>query len=201
MLFDSKDEKITRLDKKIYGMERRMEQGLQRMNETITTLKEIIIKLQTENTQLRSERDFLVERHKKMLRRVPVPDLAGEISERLVKPAAGRIKENAEFVQLLAKEGFVEIREKRAPPKRKPLDNPAKELKEIIAGTPKQSHGKTVDRLFEMVSSAGRIRSDEAARRLNVHEVQVEEWARILEDHELITVRKTPLGKLELSKV
>ena len=200
MLFDTKDDKITKLDKKVYDMEKRMEQNFHRMNETIRTLNEVIIRLQTENIRLRGERDFLVERHKKMLKRVPVPDLAGEIRERLVKPAAGKIRENADFVQLLAKEGFVEIEELKPVEKREYRKDPAKELKDHIEG-PQVSQGKSIERLFELVSTAGRIRVDEAARKLNVHEVQIEEWGKILEDHDLVIMKKSPTGKLELAKV
>src|SRR3990167_5845642 len=113
MIFDSKDDKVNRLKKDVHDMERRVESSLQKMNETIKTLNDIILRLQRENVQLRSERDFLVERHKKMLKRVPVPDLAAEINEKLVKPAAGKIKENVDFVQLLAKEGFVDRKSTR----------------------------------------------------------------------------------------
>lgn len=201
MLFETKNEKMEKLEKKVLDTEKRVEQNLNRMNGTIVTLKEIIIHLQRENTQLRSERDFLVERHKKMLRRVPVPDLAKEVNERLVKPAVGKIKENAEFVQLLAKEGFVEIKDpEEIKEEKKRYKNPAKEIKEHIMEAPKPNYGKTIDGLFDIVSKAGKIRSDEAARKLNVHEVQIDEWAKILEEHELITVKKH-FGKLELAKI
>lgn len=176
-----------------------MDDSLRKMNDTIKSLNDIILRLQRENVQLRSERDFLVERHKKMLKRVPVPDLAGEINEKLVKPAAGKIKEEAEFVQLLAKEGFVELKE----PKKPALSetDPIKELKETIIDVSKKNYGKTIDALFELVSKSGKLRSNEAARKLGVHEVQIEEWAKILEEHELVAVKKTPLGKIELSKI
>src|SRR3989339_1417298 len=111
MLFGTKDDKIESLEKKIRDMEKKLEAGMKNVDDTVSTLNQIILKLQVENTRLRGERDFLVERHKKMLKRVPVPDLAGEINEKLVKPAAGKIRENAEFVQLLAKEGFVELKD------------------------------------------------------------------------------------------
>ena len=192
MIFDSKDDKVNRLKKDVHDMERRVESSLQKMNETIKTLNDIILRLQRENVQLRSERDFLVERHKKMLKRVPVPDLAAEINEKLVKPAAGKIRENAEFVQLLAKEGFVELKDQG--PKRQ-------ELKSTIIDVSSRSHGKSIDSLFEIVSRAGKIRADDAARRLNVHEVQIEEWAKILEDHEMVTLKKSPMGKMEIVKI
>lgn len=200
MLFETKNEKIEKLDKKVYDIEKRMEQNFGRMNETIRTLNEIILKLQTENTRLRSEKDFLIERHKKMLKRIPVPDLAGEIRERLVKPAAGMIKENSDFIQLLAKEGFVELKEPAAPKKQIHKD-PAKELKDHIIDNPFPSHGKSIDKLFELISEAGHIRTDEAARKLKVHELQIEEWGKILEDHDLVTLKKSSAGKMELVKI
>lgn len=199
MIFDSRDDKIKKLERDIQSMERRMEDSLRKMDETIKSLNDIILRLQRENVQLRSERDFLVERHKKLLRRVPVPDLAGEINERLVKPGASKIKENVEFVQLLAKEGFVELKEKK--PKKVVKKDPIEELKESIIDVSSKNYGKTIDSLYEIISKSGKIRADEAARRLNVHEVQIEEWAKILEEHELVTVRKTHLGKFELHKI
>ena len=196
-MFDSKDDKVGRLEKDIREMERKVEQNLQRMNETVKSLNDIILRLQRENVQLRSERDFLVERHKKMLKRVPVPDLAFEINEKLVKPASGKIKENVDFVQLLAKEGFVELKEQKEKPAKK---NPIDELKDTIIDVSSRSHGKTIDSLFEMISKTGKIRADDAARKLGVHEVQIEEWAKILEEHEMASVKKT-LGKIEISKI
>lgn len=206
MIFDTKDDKMAKLEKKIFDMEKRLEHDMNRMNDTVSTLNHIILKLQVENTRLRSERDFLVERHKKMLRRVPVPDLASEINEKLVRPATNMIKENAEFVGLVAKEGFVEIRprkweKKKIQKNREQIKDVAKELKKQIEDMPKPNYGKTIDSLFELVNKNGSIRVDDAARKLNVHEVQVEEWGKILEDHELITTKKGTFGKIELIKV
>src|SRR3989338_8946753 len=203
MIFSTKDEKVEHLDRKINDMERRMEFNINKMNQTVVTLREIILRLQRDNTQLRSERDFLIERHKKMLRRVPVPDLALEINERLVKPATNKIKDNIDFVQLVAKDGFMEIRPDR---RKKPREekNPsvsAKDLKEHIEYDPKPSYGKSRDIFFELVSKNGRMRADEAARKLNVHHIQIEEWAKILESHDLVSIKKNPMGKLEIIKV
>lgn len=198
MIFDTKDEKLAKVEKRVCDMERRMEYNLQKMNDTIKTLNEIILRLQKENIQLRSERDFLVERHKKLVRRVPVPDLALEVSEKLVRPVAARIKENADFVQLIAREGFVAIKEKK---KRQYQKNPVKELKEHIIDVSSHSYGKSIDNLFEIVGKEGKIKADEAARKLNVHEIQIEEWAKILEDHDLVTIKKSPLGKMEIIKI
>ena len=200
MLFGTKDEKIESLEKKIRDMEKKLETGMKNVNDTVSTLNQIILKLQVENTRLRGERDFLVERHKKMLKRIPVPDLAGEINERLVKPAAGKIKENAEFVELIAKEGLMEIKPKNEKKKKEEKIDAIQELKKHI-DMPKPNYGKTIDGLFEIVSKNGHVRADEAARKLNVHEVQIEEWGKILEDHDMITMKKTTFGKFELIKI
>lgn len=204
MIFSTKDEKTERLEKKINEMEKRMELNINKMNQTVVTLREIILRLQRDNTQLRSERDFLIERHKKMLKRVPVPDLALEINEKLIRPTANKIRENVDFVQLIAKEGFVEIRPEKKRPKKVEEKDPsvsAKELKDYISDAPKPNYGKSIDSFFELVSKNGRIRSDEAARKLNVHHIQIEEWAKILEDHEMVTLKKSPLGRMEIIKV
>ncbi|MFA4820123.1 MAG: hypothetical protein WC613_04155 [Candidatus Aenigmatarchaeota archaeon] len=205
MIFPTKDEKVEHLERKINEMEKRMDVNINKMNQTVVTLREIILRLQSENTQLRSERDFLVERHKKMLKRVPVPDLATEINERLIRPATNKIRENVDFVQLIAKEGFVEIQEPgKKRPKKVEVKDPsvtAKELKDHISDAPKPNYGKSIDNFFEIVSKAGKIRSDEAARKLNVHQIQIEEWAKILESHDLVTLKKTHIGKMEIIKV
>ncbi len=198
MIFESKDEKIVKLEKKISDLEKKMETNLNRMNDSIGTLNEIILHLQTDNRKLRSEKDFLVQRHKKMLKRVPVPDLASEVSNKLVTPAKDKIKENVDFIGLVAKEGFLEIKEPKPVKKRK---NPAKELKEHILTGQKVSNGKSIDKLFDVVSDAGRIRTDAAARKLGVHEIQVEEWGKILQEHDLVSLKKSPFGKLELIKI
>ena len=184
MFLDSKDDKVKKIERDIHQMERRMEDSLQKMNGTIKSLNDIILRLQRENVQLRSERDFLVERHKKMLKRVPVPDLANEINEKLVKPASAKIKENVDFIQNLAKEGFVELKEPRQ--RKETEKDPIEELKETIIDVSSRNYGKSIDNLYEIVNKAGKIRADEAARKLNVHEVQVEEWAKLLEEHGLL---------------
>lgn len=194
-MFETKDEKLSKMDKKISDLERKMEENFDRVNDTITTLNEIIFHLQADNTKLRGEKDFLLERHKKLVRRVPVPDLSREVNNRLVKPAADKLRENAGLLRDAALEGFVEIKE----PKKIVKRDPAKELKDhVLRNT--QSSGKTIDRLYEIISETGCIRSDDAARRLNVHEVQVEEWGKILQEHELVKVKKTG-GRTELVKV
>jgi hypothetical protein len=199
MLFESKDEKVERLEKNIKELEKKIDYNMRRVNETLDTLNQIILHLESENRKLRDEKGFLLERQKKMLRRVPVPDLSREINDRFVKPATNVIKENADLVSLVAKEGFVEIKE--PDPKREYRKNPAKILKDHVTKGEKFDDGKSIDSLFEIISKDGRIRSDEAAWQMNVHDVQIQEWAKILEENELIEIKKLPMGKIELVKL
>ena len=197
-MFDTKDDKLSKMEKRLNEMEKKMAQNFERVNETISTLNEIIFHLQADNTKLRNEKDFLVERHKKLVMRVPVPDLSREINNHLVKPAANKIKENAELFRNAAVEGFIEIKDPE--PVKTVKRDPVKELKDhVIRNT--QSSGKTIDRLYELITENGRVRCDEAARRLNVHEIQVEEWGKILQEHELIKMKKSPFGKTEMVKL
>lgn len=197
-MFETKDEKLSKMEKRIAEMEKKMDRNFNRINDTISTLNEIIFHLQSENTKLRGEKDFLVERHRKLVKRVPVPDLSSEVSNKLVKPASNVIRENANLFRDAALEGFVELRE----PEQKKIvkKDPAKELKQhVIANT--QSSGRTIDRLYEIIGETGRVRCDDAARRLNVHEIQIEEWGKILQEHELVRVKKNSFGKTELIKI
>lgn len=56
-----------------------------------------------------------------------------------------------------------------------------------------------IDELFELVFLEGKIRSGEVSRRLDIHEKQVEEWAKKLESMDLIEIRPFK-GQLVLIK-
>lgn len=56
-----------------------------------------------------------------------------------------------------------------------------------------------MDELFEIVFMNGKIKSSDAARQMNVHERQVEEWAKLLEARSLIEVQPFK-GQLVLRK-
>jgi len=83
------------------------------------------------------------------------------------------------------------------------VKNEIKENKEIIKeiiSEPKKSVKTPIDELFELVLKKGKIRISEAARIFGVHELQIEEWAKILEEHGLIEIHYPAVGKPELRK-
>ena len=58
-----------------------------------------------------------------------------------------------------------------------------------------------IDRLFELVMKKGKIRIKDAAKNFSVNKTQIEEWAKILEDHNLIEIHYPPIGESELRKM
>jgi Mn-dependent DtxR family transcriptional regulator len=52
-----------------------------------------------------------------------------------------------------------------------------------------------LDKLFELVTSKGQMRVDQAAKAFKVKEKQIDEWARILEEHNLIEIHYPAMGK------
>lgn len=57
-----------------------------------------------------------------------------------------------------------------------------------------------IDELLNLVLEKERVKLKEAAKRFGVKKQQLEEWAKILESHDLITIHYPPLGDVELRK-
>ncbi len=57
-----------------------------------------------------------------------------------------------------------------------------------------------IDELFEIVMRVGRIKLGTAAKKFGAKKQQVEEWAKILEEHGLIEIHYPPFGEPELRK-
>ena len=57
-----------------------------------------------------------------------------------------------------------------------------------------------IDDLFELVMKDGRVKITDAAKKFGVFEARIEEWAKILEDHGLIEIHYSAMGKPELRK-
>ena len=141
----------------------RLEKRMEHIDASFNVFRDALIKIQNENVQLSKNRDFLLEKHKEMLKKsVSKERLAQEINEKLVNPIRNEISENAELIKKLTS------------------------MDEQGAGVTKT----VLDDLFTLVVENGKITSKDAAQRLGAHEFQVEEWARTLEDHGLIDVEK-----------
>ncbi|MEM7819459.1 MAG: hypothetical protein QXD48_01380 [Candidatus Aenigmatarchaeota archaeon] len=170
-IFETKDEKFKKLEKRIDDLERRIYKNFKQIDNSFKTMINILNKLEKENAELKKDRDILIEKHKELLKNIPVPKnrLEKEVYEKFVKPVKAKIKENMDLVQLVVKEEI--LKDENIP----------------------------LDQLFELVVRNGKINSDVAARKLNVHPARVEEWAKILKERGLIDINYHD-NKIELRK-
>jgi Mn-dependent DtxR family transcriptional regulator len=57
-----------------------------------------------------------------------------------------------------------------------------------------------LDKLLDLVMKRGRIRIKDAAKSFGVSRAQIDEWAKILEEHGLVEIHYPPVGEPELRK-
>lgn len=160
-------------EKRIAKVERDMNRRMQRMEESFSIMKDAIIRLKKENIELKNDRDFLLERYKDILRKLP--DISEPVKENIVGPAKQIIIDNAKFFERVAKEGLVS--------------------NEKIVADLKKDHKAPLDELFEFVVRNKKVKLKDAAKKFGVHEGLVEQWARILQDYELIDVHYPEKGE------
>ncbi len=165
-----------RMEKEINEVKRRAHEDVMHLDDSFKTFKEVLKKVYEEKKGLEKDRDFLVERHKELLRQIPVQKdrLERKISEK-IGVVQQKIKENAELVAAAAREDLAE------------------EKSDDKEDTP-------IDELFGLVMKSGKINVSDAAKKFNVHEARIEEWGKILEDHGLIEMHYPTIGKPELRK-
>ncbi len=73
----------------------------------------------------------------------------------------------------------------------------------MSAYTEQQSRSKintSLDSLLELIMASGSIKVSDAAKKLRVKDKQIEEWARVLEEHNLIEIHYPTFGKPFLKK-
>jgi len=152
----------------------RLESKLENIDTTFNVFRDVLIKIQNENVQLRRNRDFLLEKHKDLLKKsVNKEKLSQEIRQKLVEPVRSELQEDIQLIKKLttAKEGIDE-------------------------NSNSSSH---LDELFALVMNNDKISLKNAAKYFNVHELQVQDWAQALEDHGLIDIVKNG-QEIELRK-
>jgi len=155
----------------------KMEKRINQLDQSFIIFKDIILKMQKENIAFKKEKDNLVEKYKDLVKQLQPEKnrLAKDVHKKLVSSMKNKVEENADFFREFAKEGL------------------QKEEKVENAETP-------IDDLFVVVMKNGKIKLNKVAKMLNAHELQVEEWAKILEDHGLIEIYKEEGQQPELRK-
>lgn len=94
---------------------------------------------------------------------------------------------------------FVKKTQKPEESVEKKAEKPWGKIKEKREIEPKKSKVKEfletdVDKLYELTREKGILKVKDAAKSLGIDSEQVEEWARILEEHKLVRLRYPPVG-------
>jgi len=203
-MFERKDNRIKALEKRIEGLEKHVDEEVNELKkrtkeqvkdigDSLKVLEGVMSKMQDERDKMKHDRNFMLEKEKELIRQIPIDrtKLKRSIREKLLLPLHHRVKEHAELIKkAVAVEGIV--KEKRA----------SKEdyIKNIKSALVSEETKTPIDKLFELVMNKGNVKIADAARQFTVSEEQLEEWAKILEEHGLIEIHYPPIGKPELRK-
>ncbi|MFC2143578.1 hypothetical protein ACFLQN_04225 [Candidatus Aenigmatarchaeota archaeon] len=153
-----------------------LERKLADIDSAFQVFRDVLIKIQNENVMLRKNRDFLIKKQKQLVKfPIQKDKLTKDIQEKLVEPLKNEFKEDSKLIKKLVS------------------------LKDDEKNKYKKSGTEHLDELFLMVMDNDSVTLKEAASHFNAHEYQVEEWAKILEDHGLIELIKNN-GITELRK-
>jgi hypothetical protein len=79
------------------------------------------------------------------------------------------------------------------------LEGEARNVKKIVEGMKVKT---TIDKLYELVLDKGAVKiNDELAQKLGVSKTQIEEWAMVLEEHNLAELHYPAIGEPEIKKM
>jgi hypothetical protein len=163
------------LDEKIKKLESENEKKSGDLAESLRILKDIIIELRKENEELRTERQFFLSKIKTGIRE----------DEKQIQNTYFQEEE-----QVVAKD---------APKAEVKKENPADESN--LSERPNERKIETsLDALLSIIIKKGAIKISDAAKQLHVKENQIEEWAHILEEHDMIEIHYPTMGKPVLKK-
>lgn len=180
-LLQSDDERLKDLERKIARLEKDVNRKMQQMEESFSVLRNALAKMKRENIELKSDRDFLLERYKELLKKIPVDTarLAAEVKEKLVKPVKQSFEESVVLLERTATEGIITDEER--------VENLS------------NRYSAPLDELFHLVLEKKRIKIRDAAKKFRVHEARIEQWGKLLQNYDLLEVVYSEAG-IELRK-
>lgn len=205
-MFERKDDRIKALEKRIEEMEKHVDEevnGLKKrtkaqvkdIGDSLKVLQGVMSKMQDERDKMKKDRNFLLEKQKELIRQIPIDrtKLKRSIREKLLLPLHHKVKEHAELIKKAVEVEDV-VNKKRT---EEPKEDYIKNIKSAIVSEETRT---PIDQLFELVMNSGTVKMADAARKFAVSEEQLEEWAKILEEHGMIEIHYPPIGKPELRK-
>lgn len=171
----SKEPSFKDLDRRFRTFEKNTDKRFELMKESLSMIEKILVEMKGENNRLKKDKTFLLEKIKK--------GILGQKSEEEEEDN----HKNADKHQ------------------DKQHQNKGSGKKEA---TPKSDDGRgsgqnvetSLDMLLDIVLNKEKVNMLEASKTLHVSEKQIEEWARILESHELVEIHYPAIGKPVIKK-
>ncbi len=108
MLFQTTEDKIKKLEKRVDAIEKQINRTLTSVHEAFGTITDVITKLQEENAALKKGKDVIVAKQKQIASQIKDIGIKRDIKMNIMEPVKNIVAENFEFVQEVAKEGVSE---------------------------------------------------------------------------------------------
>jgi len=149
-------------EKRIKQLENEWNSRLEYMEQSFRTFREIIRKMQRENEELKKDRKIIMEQQKELIRKISLS------KNRLAKDVKTFLNPEVESEPV------------------KPIKTLKEKFFDNVSLIKTISRDKSIDNLYEMIMKKGSVKINDAAHKMNVHRIQIEEWAKNLEDNNLI---------------
>ncbi len=182
------------LERKMKRLEEKTDRKLGRVDESFSLMKKVLVELRKENDELRRDRQFLLDKLKNMLMELEKQKRQIQIAQMAVENEKESLAMNEKFYQTKLKQKAPEEEYEIV------LEEKGKSKTEGKSRHVEQTVETPLDELLELIINNGSVKIIDAAKTFNVKEKQIEEWARILEEHDLIEIHYPVIGKSVLRK-
>jgi len=149
-------------EKRIKQLENEINNRLDYIEQSFQTFKEIIKKMQKENEELKRDRKIILEQQKALIKKINLS------KNKLAKDIKTFLNPEIESEPV------------------KPIEKLKEKFLDNISLIKTISSNKSIENLYEMIMKKGSVKISDAAHKMNVHRIQIEEWAKTLEENNLI---------------
>jgi hypothetical protein len=204
---DKRDE-IIKLKKRLEELDKKIDSKFNELHKTFLETRHAMLKMRDERKKLLREKTQIESDLLVLIDKLNVNTEERNIGSHVVEKMRGELKEDVELVKKIVHEDInAPINDDKILIQKKKPAKSADETKEdiefmhsIAKAATEDKVSTPLDKLYEYVSSHGKVRINEAARQFEVSEEQIEDWARILEVRNLIEIYYPAFGKPELRK-
>ena len=106
MLFQTTDDRVKKLEKRMDSLEKQANKSLISINESLLTITEVVAKLQEENGSLKKEKNTLISRQKDVAKQIKDLSIKKDINDSIIEPVKNAVSENFGLIQEVTREGL-----------------------------------------------------------------------------------------------